>query len=221
MAGAQLTPTSVLIQRAERAWDAEEWASAQALYSIVVERTPADVDASAHLVVACWMRSDSTAALTTVQNAMSHGMPLDSLLSDAGELCFSTHRANLYGEILDNLYRQMPYARRPVAMQLLNYWLRRRSGAEAVRYADYLLQAQPDDPLLLTLRCRALLLDGLVEEAVSTASHLLEIQPDNLDALILLGNYYAQHDKARARELLRRAYSLRPTPYLEQKINEL
>lgn len=218
---AQQTPTSVLSQRAERAWEAGEWASAQALYSIVAERTPEDVEAVARLVVASWMRSDSTAAFSTVQNAMSHGMPLDSLLGEARELCYSTHHADLYGKILDNLYRQMPYARRPVAMQLVNYWLRRRNGAQTVMYADYLLQAQPDNPMLLSLRCRALLLDGLVEQAVETATHLLEVQPDNTEALILLGNYYSHTDPTRARELLIRAYNINPTPYLEQKINGL
>ena len=55
---------------------------------------------------------------------------------------------------------------------------------------------------------------GMLREA-------LAIEPDNHNVLLALGYWLLQTDSDEAAALLRRAYTIRPTPYLEQTLQKI
>lgn len=220
-AAADTTPTEVLGARALRAWDAREWASAQALYGIVADRLPSSAEAAARLAVAAEARGDSTAARLAVEQAMSHGVALDSVLATARGLCFEAAIPGAYTTLLESLFQSLPYARRPLAMTLLRYNLARCHGSDAIRWADYLLLGAPGDASVLILKARAALISNDTASAVDCALQALQTDPDNLEALLIAGNGKAMTHQPGALDLLRRACSLAPTPYLQERIQTL
>ena len=67
------------------------------------------------------------------------------------------------------------------------------------------------------------MLTGATAQGIDIYKKILSLHPDNYNALIVLGNWYAQHPESRDKALpyLQRADSLRPTPYVTALINKL
>ena len=53
------------------------------------------------------------------------------------------------------------------------------------------------------------------------SARTLAIEPDNHNVLLALGYWLLQTDSDEAAALLRRAYTIRPTPYLEQTLQKI
>ena len=63
------------------------------------------------------------------------------------------------------------------------------------------------------------MLCGDMDKAVEQWQAVLEISPDDYTTLLYLGNYYADTgDMDKARQYLSKAYGLRPTPYVKERL---
>lgn len=208
--------------RAARAYAAGEWASAQALYGIVTESDPASAAATARLIVSAEQRADSTAAAPALERYMSAGAPLEPLLDEVEELCFNLGRADMYEALLHRLAQQTAYLRRPLALRLLKFYIFRGNPSATIEYARLLLRGLPGDPQYLNAMGKAYMMLGDTAEALRCYGESLHSDPDNLDALLALGNYYGTlDDAARALPYLRHAQELAPTPFLADEIERL
>jgi tetratricopeptide (TPR) repeat protein len=101
-------------------------------------------------------------------------------------------------------------ARKRLAAHLLDM----SQGAEALRHLDYLLEQQPDDPVLQVLRARCLSQLGQPARAEQILEEVLARDPHQADALALRGNLALQHGQPREAETwLRQAAILKPADF--------
>lgn len=208
-----------LAERAARSFEWKEWSSAAAMYELMLKQRPTDSDIYVHAIVASQMIPDSVAAVDLVERAMSHEIGLAELLAGVRELDFSIGSGDTYGTFLYSLRQAMPWMSRALDHQLLDYYSFRDDGPMIVRYARVMLAGLPRSTVYLEALARGYLLQDKMPEAADTWRRILEIDPDNYNALLSLGNYLiTTGDKAGAIELLRRARSLRPTPYVDRLI---
>ncbi len=216
-----LAPDSVMDRRADRAYRAAEWTSAQTLYNILADRQPADALVAARAITSGLMRGDTAALIPAVEKSLSAGTPIDSLIGSLQTEALNLRRIDLYEHTLHTMAVGLPYLRRPINARLLAYYRFRNDADNVIRYAGMMLAGVADDPRYLNPLAWAYAQKGNIDKAVETWRRVLVVEPDNIEALLSAGNALAATDPTAALPLLRRAAAIRPTPYLTSLIGKL
>lgn len=217
--GADNTPS--VIAKAARAFDAGEWASAQALYGILSDRQPKSGFNYGRSIVASERLGDHSAATAMLERAMANSVPLDSVLVHVESESLALGDSKLYPTFLEDSRTAMPWLSRALDTRLLDYYTFRHDPEMMVEASRKMLRGLPDSTEYLSVLARGLMMLGRDSEAADTWRHILEIDPSNLDALLRLGNYLYASAPAEALELLKKANALSPSPYLQQRIERL
>lgn len=206
--------------RARRAYDAGEWASAQALYAIASQNS-SDAGLHARMVAAAEMYGDTAAAVPAIERAMTAGVPLAAMLDSVETYLRSQGRHAAYCTMLQRLADERPYLRRPVDVRMLNYAKARRDGAAMVKYARRLLAGLPDNADYIDALAWGLLYCGDYDGAEKAWRQGIETDGDNAVMLINLALLLVDSRPDEALTLLQRAYATRPTPALAAQIKAL
>lgn len=214
-----LTAGAQLRIRAARAYEAREWPSAHALYMLVSEEEPTDATPYGRAVVAALMQGDSTVTTGRIETAMSHGVPLDSVLAVIEHETIALGQSTMYEHELLRTAAALPYLQRPLQSRLLNHYLFRRDAANIIRYATVLLRGIPDNTTWLNSLAQGYLLAGDMQAAIDTWRRTLDADPDNIEALICLGNALLPDDRDVALPYLIHANELQPSDYLRNIIS--
>lgn len=210
-----------LATRADRAFEAGEWAQAQAMYSVMASRHH-DHKPYARAIVAAAMAGDTASVHTLAENAVSAAVPLDSLLTTVEADSYSLRNGDIYPALLNGMARQMPYLRRALRLRMLNYYVYRGDAPNTIECVTELLAGVPDNVNFLTILADAQFKTADTDGAVATCNRILELDPGNYDALLALANHYdATGDAARALTFFVRADAIRPTPYVTRRIENL
>ncbi len=210
-----------LAARAARSYQHAEWSSAAAMYLLVSDKKPKAPLPYTYIMVSEGMRGDSAAVVAALERALVADVPLDSVLSPLLRETMTLGRPELYEKELKWSAESLPWMRRRIDVKLLDYYTSRRNAHEMAAYAEKILAGVPDNVPTLVLLGRSYAMQGHFDQAVATWEKAAQLQPDNYDLLLELGNYYAIEDSARALPYLRKACAIRPTPYLEQLIKKL
>ena len=145
---------------------------------------------------------------------MHAGVGLDDVLEGVRTTTLALGRNELYCHFLLQTRRQLPYMSRAIDARLLDYYVFRCDAPRMVQYANIMLRGVPDSVEYLGILARGYLDQGMTERAVETYRRILELAPDNYDALLQIGLIMRETDPAAARPYLSRANALRPTPYV-------
>lgn len=230
MATAAQTPYNELKTKAERFFEQREWASASAMYDLMLEREPKVAETYGHAIVAAGMRDDSQDQLRLMREATLAYVPFDSVFSEVERVSFSLGKTDLYENFLLMVKVQDPWMTRTVDQRLMAYYSFRRNPERTVEYARIMLQGMPDDVGYLASLAQGQAGLGHWDDALATWRRILEIDPVNYDALLEIGNYnYMLWEsdatcgecRAEALNTLDRAQQLRPTPYVAQMMERL
>ncbi len=216
-----------LAARAARFFHYREWASAEAMYTLMIQKQPNRCDSYSHAIVAAGMLNDTLNTSRLTISALNARIPVDSLFSDIEKISFSIGRTSLYEKYLLFTQRDQPWLSRVIDTYLMRYYSYRRYGPGMVCYSLAILERLPDDIPALYSLAQGYLISGKTNEAIATYSHIVSLDPNAYLALLYLGNYYATHldtgtdARAKAGIYLNQAHRLRPTPYTEKLLNTL
>lgn len=209
-------------EKARRFYADGEWASASAMYSLLIDERPDNPELYAHAIVADGMRGDSLAQITLMRNAMAHHVVFDSVFSAVERCSFAQGKAHIYERFLINLRQAESWLQRAVDSRLLKFYAFRRNPAETERYARIMLSGLPDNEDYLYTLAAAFVTAGEMKKAEEIYSRIVEINPRAYMALLYLGNYAADTgDKASATEYLSCAAAIKATPYVDALLARL
>lgn len=214
------TPT-ILDHRARRAYDAAHWLSAQALYGMVTDSARNDAGANARLITAGIMRADTSGVDLAFDRALRAATPLVPMLDSLEYLLGEQGRRADYVAVLEHFLHSRPYLHRPLMSRLLSFSTKRHDGTAMVRFASLLLKANPNDVAVLNSLAWGYVYCGDNDSAEVTWRRVLEVDPQNVAALVALAHLIADTDTDAALELLRRAYAITPTPALRSQISAM
>lgn len=214
------TPT-ILDLRARRAYDAAHWLSAQALYGMVTDSARNDAGANARLITAGIMRADTSGVDFAFDRALLAATPLVPMLDSLEHLLGEQGRRADYVAVIERFALARPYLHRPLMSRLLSFSTKRHDGTAMVRFAMSLLKANPNDLAVLNSLAWGYLYCGDNDSAEVTWRRVLEIDSQNVAALVALAHLIADTDSAEALDLLRRAYAITPTPALRSQISAM
>ena len=220
-------PSATVPEKASRFFAQHEWASAIAMYGLMISETPTDIGAYAHAIVAAGMLDSTAEQLDLTTRAINAAVPFDSLFARVERISFSLSQTSLYRDYLMRVKAAQPWMARHINAQLLRYYIYRRDAEGMIAYSRLMLEGMPDRTDFLYSLAQGLLLKGESEEAMKVYSRILSLEPRSLEALLYLGNYCADraagNPSARqaARGYLERAAAIRPTPYLAARLAAL
>ena len=208
--------------KAKRFFENQEWASANAMYLLMMEEKPQVVSTYAGAVVADIMIGDTIQALDMIPRSMTYQIPLDSLLSDIKTISFSIGRGDLYEHYLLKMKTTYTWLSRVADNYLMQYYAFRQNGPELVKYARTMLAGLPDNLNFLRMLAYGLLLSGDSEGAEKTWLKTNDLYPDNLDTVLDLANFYDSLGRKReALEWMLRANDMHSSPYIRSRIATL
>ena len=151
---------------------------------------------------------------------MEHNVSMDSIFTDVQRVSTRLGVSHLYERLLLGAGKQFPYLQRSLNQYLLRYYVFRNNGAQMVRYASMMLERMPSSVPFRRILARGYMLQGKMEDAVTVWQDILRTDPDNLDSLLDLGNYYLSADnRTAALPYLQEAFRIHPTPYLARAID--
>lgn len=227
-----VSPYPVLKERADRFFSQKEWRQAVATYELMLDERPDVPETYGRAIVANGMHSDMNAETALMEKALDHHVPFDSVFSRVREFSFSLGKAVIYEDFLKGVREKYPWMKRTVDAQLLNYYTFRRNGKMMDSYSKAMLAGNSDNVKFRSLQAEGYVFQGLIPRAMQAYRDVLDADPDNIEALLYLGNWYAirareqgntnaAEDRGMAAHYLSRAYSLRPTPYVASLLKDL
>lgn len=214
-AATQATSYKTLKTRADRFFNNDEWPSATAYYTYMLQQRPEVADTYGRAIVSSMMAGDTVRPLEMLKDAMAHKVPLDSVLAGVRLYAYAKDSADFYPRFLLSVAHNEKWLARPIDAMLLNYYTQRNDGPMIVRYAGIMLAGLPDDTRFLSALARGYMLTGNYDLATDTWQKILNTDPHNYEALLQLAAFYAADNNMQlARPYFERAFSLRPTPYV-------
>lgn len=213
--------------KARRFFDQKEWASASAMYSLMLDERPADSAIYGPAIVAAEAQADTAQAIALLDKSIDCHIPFDTIFHGVRSESFAIGRADIYEQFLLSAKSHAPWLTRSVDHALMQYYAFRCNGPRMVEYATIMLRGLPDSIDFLSVLASGYLLDGQTGMAIDTYRRILTIDPENYTALLYLGNYYysLSETSAQARtaalEYLSRARAIRPAPYLDTMLRRL
>ncbi len=221
----QANDYSDLALKARRFYQQKEWASASAMYTLMLDINPRVAPVYGEAIVAAGMRKVPDQQLALMQQALKYHVPFDSVFSAVEKASFGIGQTNLYEDFLLLTKHHYQWLSRTIDGYLLAYYTFRRNPEGMISYSQTMLQGLPDNQNFLSTLAQGYLISGDYQKATDTYARILAINPDNYDALLYLGNYYADNgansdpEKARAAiSYLERAAEIHATPYVESRI---
>lgn len=212
----------VTAKKASRFFEAREWASAQALYGLMLAERP-DVDSVyVNAMISSTMIGDTIRASHLLSEAMSAGLSFTRLMAGVKEVSFRISEPEVYEDFLLRSQRDCPWLVRAIDAELLSYYLFRDNGAMIVRYSEKMLAGLPDSTDYLAALASGYAIEGDFDKAVATWRRIIEIAPDNYDTLLKLGNYFdLKGNPTEALRYLTQAQKLHATPFVASRISRL
>ncbi len=220
---------ATLATKAERFYKFEEWASASAMYELMLDQRPIDTQTYAQAIVSAGMMSDSIKQISLMKRAIDNQIPFDSIFSSVEQASFSLGKARLYEQFLILVKEHQPWLSRNVDAHLLTYYTFRRDPDNMISMSQAMLQGLPDSIKFLTLLAQGYMYRGDTAKAIDTYRHILSLDATNYDANLEVGNYYLlRYDSsgdASSRDLairyLSAAHTIHPTPYVDKALSHL
>lgn len=222
---AAVSPYPTLSEKAYRFFEHKEWASASAMFTLMLDERPEVPDTYGRAIVVEAIRGNTAQEMDLMQKALDNHIPFDSVFSRVRQWSFHLGQTNLYEEFLKETRATHPWMRRSIDSQLLKYYTFRRNGAEMIDYSRLMLAGAPDNIDFLTTLAEGYMLIGDSASAMEVYRTILTHDPRNYNALLSLGNWYLlQPDtpsRSLAKQYLTRAYAERPTPYVATQLASL
>lgn len=216
------TDAKVTAAKAARFFENREWASASAMYTLLIAENECPASVFAHAIVSADMLNDTGEEMRLLEEALHRSMPFDSVMSRVNEISLQSGCLDAYERFMFNAQESFPWLGRAIDRYLLQYYTFRHNGPMMVKYSELLLKGLPDDTGHLRTLAQGYLFANDTEAAIKVYREILTLDPDNYDALLAVGNYAHLHnDATTARSCLERAYAIHPTPYIASVLKNL
>lgn len=207
--------------KAGRFFKYREWANAAAMYELMIEDSASVPMNYANAIVVAGMRNLPDYQMSVFERSQSNLVPMAQVLQGVRQVSFSLGEAGLYERFLHLLLERQPWLGRSIDRQLLDYYLFRRDADGIVRMSRLMLSTAPENTGYLNSLADGLMLQSKYEESADVYRKILVLEPNNLTALLALGNYlFINKQPDEALPYLSQANRIAPSPDLAEKIKQ-
>lgn len=220
------TDYSKIESRATRFFNQQEWASASAMYDLMIDRKPSVCENYGYAIVSAGMRNDTLAQISLMNRSLNNHIPFDTLFQSVKKVSFSIGESSLYEDFLIRVKTQYQWLARGIDSYLLEYYVFRNNAQQTIIYSRIMLEGMPDNIKFLTCLANGLMQNGQDSEAIDIYQRIININSNDYNALLQLANYShltATTDESRMTALnyFEQAQKIKSTPYIEKVISQL
>lgn len=173
-------------RKAARFFDNREWASASAMYELMLNEKPSEVETYALAIVAAYENADTLKAMNLFERAQANFIPFDSVLTATRRTSFAVGEPRLYEDFLLRVRQANPSIERPINAYLLKYYLFRHDGENIMKYAEIMSVGAPNAQEYVKAFNEGLRLTGRTDEMKFIAGDSGEM-PESFDELVNIG----------------------------------
>lgn len=225
-------PLAKIHEKANRFYRHEEWANAVAMFRAILQRDPKDVTTYGRSVVVYGVISDREAQISLLEDTQKYALPLDSLFAAVRTSAYEIGRPEQLVEFMELVKTEQPWLKRNINIRLARYYDSRNNAEKMIAMSDTLLAVNPNDPSMLRIKARGLLLLDRYDEAMTAYKRIVSLDASDYDSLLTLGVYYSSEvdrrslplssqEAAEARKYLALADALRPTERVAAMLDRL
>ena len=216
--------------KALRFYNQQEWASASAMFYLLIEEDDATVSDYAHAIVAAEMQNDTASAMSLTEKSIAFEIAIDSSFYHVRQLSFAQGMTGMYENYLLQVKQYIPWMRRVADSYLMDYYTFRNNGPMMISYSELMLKGLPNDVRFLSTLARGYLIENQTDKAIETYLQILEVDPGNYKTMLILGNYYYDLYRANpdnieykndAVKYLTDASAIQTTPYVQNLLHSL
>ena len=179
-----------LYRKAETHFNNREWNEAMMMYDVLLTENPAYLPLYVSSIIASSKVGASQSVMHYIELSEKNGVSLDSLFIGVERLARNMQDTPIYENMLILMKGEQPWLKKIINGYLLRYYRFRNNYEEIVTIADELLLAVPDNIAILKVKGEALFMIGKEAESVGIYKKILELDSQNTDASLFLGNYY-------------------------------
>lgn len=219
-------------EKAERFYAYKEWANALAMFRVILSETPGDMQAYGRSVAVYGILGNREEQEELLERTQSYGLPLDKLFEEVRKSAFENGEPQVLEEFMLLVKERQPWMKRNIDLRLARYYDFRNNAPKMIAQSDSLLAVNPDDPEMLRIKARGYMLSDGYQESVALYERILELCPEDTDAMLNIGIYYYNEVAERnlpldsgeaeeARKYLSQAFRLKPTAHLRTLLSRL
>lgn len=190
MASHGATDYTTLESKAARFYANSEWTSATAMYELMLEQKPMEIPIYARAIVAGGILKNPELQFQFMERTQKFGLSLDSIFNNVKNEAFALSQPQIYEDFLMLMKSRQSWLARNINIQLLSYYTFRNDVDNMISTAEMLLKSTPDNVNFLQAMGDAYCMKGELAESMTWYKKIIEIQPNNYNALLTLGNYY-------------------------------
>ena len=184
------TDYTVLETKASRFYKNKEWASALAMYELMLSQNPFVINDYAKAIVISGLLKNPEMQMSFLERTQQKGLPLDSIFNTIQKDAFAIGHPDIYESFLKLVKTRQQWLSRNINIQLLKYYKYRSDAVNMIDICDQLLKSTPDEIEYLTDMGEAYAIKGDLNESMKWYKKILAIDKNNYNSLLTLGNYY-------------------------------
>ncbi|MDD2962099.1 MAG: hypothetical protein PHR45_08505 [Muribaculaceae bacterium] len=176
--------------KAQRFYDNDEWGSALAMYELMLQQRPDVIDTYYKAITIAGISKNEQLQTSLMERSEKQTIPFDSIFAGIRSTAISLGKPDIYVDFLTLMKTRQTWLSRAIEVELLDFYIFRSNADMMISSAKGLLVSAPDNILFLKTIGEGYSLKGEFVESMNWYRKIIEYHPQNIDALLILGNYY-------------------------------
>ena len=168
-----------------------EWIEASEIYNTLIVMNKGDISLYAPSIISAGKNSNYERALRYITLAEKNGISLDSVFCNTLSLSIKRRCTDVYENLLITLKERQPRLKKIIDIYLLDFYFDRKKNLKTIEIADIIIKSKPSNIAeIMIIKAKALNDMGDINSAINVMKEVFDIDSNNIEARLYLGNYY-------------------------------
>ena len=177
--------------KANEHFERKEWKEASEIYNVLINSEKGNISLYAPSIISAGKCDNYNRVMDYITFSEKCGIPLDSVFKRTLTLSLKTRSTEVYENMLLTIKEKQPWLKNFINGYLLDFYNNRKNRQKTIDIANTILETKPKNTTeILLIKAKALNDMGDINSAIIVMEEILDIDSNNIDARLFLGNYY-------------------------------
>ena len=177
--------------KANEHFERKEWKEASEIYNVLINSEKGNISLYAPSIISAGKCDNYNRVMDYITFSEKCGIPLDSVFKRTLTLSLKTRSTEVYENMLLTIKTKQPWLKNFINGYLLDFYNNRKNRQKTIDIANTILETKPKNTTeILLIKAKALNDMGDINSAIIVMEEILDIDSNNIDARLFLGNYY-------------------------------
>ena len=177
--------------KANEHFSKKEWKEASEIYNVLINSEKSNISLYAPSIVSAGKCDNYNRVMDYITFSEKCGIPLDSVFKRTLTLSLKTRSTEVYENMLLTIKEKQPWLKNFINGYLLDFYNNRKNRQKTIDIANIIIETKPKNITdILLIKAKALNDMGEINSAIVVMEEVLDIDSNNIDARLFLGNSY-------------------------------